>query len=87
MLSSDVKGWLNQFRIGSVGGVLIFFVYVSFLLLNIFKFSKTAGFQYSLTQGTLLKSFLLNSGYSIVGFVLSVGLGAVLGGFLRKTLE
>lgn len=86
IISSDIRGWTNQLRIGITGGALAFAIYNLLTLVNIFRFPASIEqfVSYSLTQGAFIQSFLMGSGMYVFTFVLSIGLGTIFGEFLRK---
>lgn len=87
LLAREVRGWLNQFRAGGMNGILIV---SSPILANMFLLFTQGISNIIVTQaepGEVL--FLLYEDLFLYAFMLVaiVGIGAVLGGMLRKLLK
>lgn len=87
LLAREVKGWLNQFRAGGMNGILIV---SSPILANMFLLFTQGISNIIVTQaepGEVL--LLLYEDLFLYAFMLVaiVGIGAVLGGLLRKLLK
>lgn len=87
LLSRDIGGWANQARVGAVGGTMVSAVYGLLTLINLFIYPEMIKFPHSLSQGTFLKNYLLGSIPTLLIFALAMGMGAILGGVLRKLLK
>lgn len=82
-----IKDWINQMKIGSLGGFLAYANYVILTLISVLVQRGGLLFQHSYTQSVFLQNLLVKFLPSSILFVIFMGLGVLIGGRLRGLLR
>ncbi|MEM2874874.1 MAG: hypothetical protein QW567_02470 [Candidatus Hadarchaeales archaeon] len=82
-----IREWGRQLRLGLVAGLILTFLVGCIIVYFLTLPPDVLRFNYSVTQGEVYSSLFQWSLYSAFLFAVLAGLGAVLGGLLRKILK
>jgi len=87
LFAKEARRWTKHLRVGCMTGFL--FLLVGGLIFAYFLIGAPAdvGLNYSVTQMEVFGFFFTDIIFSLVNYALLVGMGAVLGGMLRKLLK
>jgi len=88
LFAKKAPGWTKHFRIGCITGLLFLLTLGLISVYSIVALSPEAlGVIYSVTQMEIFTSLFTSTIFSLVYYSLLVGMGAVVGGMLRKILK
>jgi len=81
------RKWTTHLRIGCMTGFLFLLVIGLLFAYSFTGFPEALGLYYSVTQAEVFEILFLQTIFLVVDYALLIGMGAVLGGTLRKLLK